>query len=153
MKFKYKPFFDLPESEGGSDVLPLLSVRLKNGRNELTVRCLVDSGASETLLSADIAELLGIDLTKAEEQSYIGIGETPIRGFSHKLMLKVSGFDEWIVVIAGFIPENEMPLLGHSGFFESYEVTFRAFYKSFEIKTPKKSAKPPEPPANQNLPA
>ena len=138
MKFKYKQFFDLPASEGG-DSLPLLSVRLKNGLNELTVRCLVDSGASETLLSADIAELLGIDPSQAKKQRYAGIGETPILGFRHKLLLKISGFDEWITINAGFIPENKMPLLGHSGFFENYEVTFQAYNQRFEVKKPKVS--------------
>ncbi len=97
----------------------------------------MDSGASETLLSTDIAELLGIDPSQAKEQRYSGIGETPILGFRHKLMLKISGFDEWIIINAGFIPENKMPLLGHSGFFENYEVTFRAYHQRFEVRKPK----------------
>ncbi len=101
---------------------------------------MVDSGASESLFSLDIAKLLEIDLAKAETQDYIGIGNIAITGFKSSIMLKLSGFDTWLSFEAGFVEQNEMPLLGHSGFFENYEVTFRAYQNSFEIKSKRSKA-------------
>ena len=76
---------------------------------------------------------MGIDLTKAKTREYEGIGDTKITGHICKVMLKVNKFNEWITVEAGFISNNEMLLLGQSGFFERYEITFRSFQNQFEI--------------------
>lgn len=137
MKFKYTPVFSSDDSTEETASLPLLKVTLRHGRKHLTVDCLVDSGASETLLNEDIAELLDIDLSKGETQQYSGIGENTIVGRRHELLLKVSVLDDWISINAGFVAQNDIPLLGHSGFFESFDITFRAHQKRFEIKRPK----------------
>ena len=121
--------------EGDLVKFPIVNVTLKNGRNKLDIKCLVDSGASESLFSIEIADLLGIDLAKSTRQNYTGIGDIRITGYKSEIQLKLSGFDTWITFEAGFTEKNEMPLLGHSGFFENYEVIFRAYQERFEIKS------------------
>lgn len=127
---------------------PMVNVTLKHGRHRINIDCLVDSGASESLFSTDIATVLGIDLTTAVRQEYLGIGNTVINGYKSKVSLKLSGFDKWIEFEAGFIPQNEMPLLGHSGFFEHYEITLRAYHNRLEIKSPNLRPTRPRKPRN-----
>jgi hypothetical protein len=45
--------------------------------NFVLLFCLVDSGASDIILNAQFAPLLGIDLTAAPSQEYQGIGDEP----------------------------------------------------------------------------
>lgn len=134
MKYKYGPFISQASGTGDVQTFPIVNVTLRNGRNQINIDCLIDSGASESLFNEDIAELLGIDLTKATPEKYVGIGDINIDGYKSSVMLKLSGFEKWIKFEAGFVSQNEMPLLGHSGFFENYEITFRAYQSRFEIK-------------------
>lgn len=135
MKYKYKPYANTTAANGELLTFPIVSVILKSGRTEISIECLVDSGASESLFSLDIARLLGVDLTKTQPQSYIGIGNISVPGYKSPVKLKLAGFDTWIAFDAGFIDQNEMPLLGHSGFFDNYEIIFRAYQNRFEIKS------------------
>lgn len=148
MKFKYKPFQNMMADNGDFLVFPLLQVTLKNGRESLSLDCLVDSGAGNCLFSTDIAQILGVDLSSAAKQEYYGIGNIAVTGYKSDIQLKVSGFEKWITIEAGFVDQNEMPLLGHSGFFENYEVIFRAYHNRFEIKS--SGMRPPRPKKPRN---
>jgi len=134
MKFKYRAFKNLanPKIEYGK--MPLLRVILKNGLKTFPLECLVDSGASTSLISYDIAAILDIDVTALTVQEYEGIGNTTVTGYIGKLELKVEGFDEWITIETGFTPNDDFPVLGHSGFFDAYEITFRTYQQKFELK-------------------
>ena len=134
MKVKYKPHKNLVDADGDYLTFPLLHVRLKHGRQTIDLECLVDSGATDSLFSDDIAEALGIDLRRAEKRIYYGLGDRVVEGRLHTIKLNVAGFAQWDTFKAGFIPKNEMPLLGQSGFFDLYEITFRKFQNRFEIK-------------------
>jgi hypothetical protein len=81
MKFKYRAFKNLanPKIEYGK--MPLLRVILKNGLKTFPLECLVDSGASTSLVSYDIAAVLGIDVTALTVQEYEGIGNTTVTGY------------------------------------------------------------------------
>lgn len=137
MKYRYRPYADQRFPNGDLIVFPLVNLTLKKGRRTLSIDCLVDSGASQSLFNTDIAELLEIDLTKAARQNYVGIGNNTLEGYRSSVSLKLSGFDTWVTFEAGFVEQNEMPLLGHAGFFENYEITFRAYQNRFEIKSAK----------------
>lgn len=134
MKFKYRAYRNLTSPNVAYGKMPLLQVRLKHGQKYIDLDCLVDSGAGDCLFSTDIADVLGIDLKAAETREYYGIGEIAVTGFVYPVLLNIKGFDEWITIDAGFINENEMPLLGQSGFFENYEIIFRSYQNRFEIK-------------------
>jgi hypothetical protein len=127
VKYKYKPYTSV---SGDLLTFPIVNVTLTHGRKRINIDCLVDSGASESLFSFDIAALLGIDLNEATPQEYVGIGNVVLQGYKSGVQLKLTGFDKWITFEAGFIKQNEMPLLGHSGFFENFEITFRAIHRS-----------------------
>lgn len=134
MKFKYRAYKNLanPNTEYGK--MPLLRVILKNGLKTFPLECLVDSGASTSVVSYDIASILGIDVKTLPTQEYEGIGKTTVTGHIGKLQVKVEGFDEWITIEAGFTPNDDFSVLGHSGFFDAYEITFRTYQQRFELK-------------------
>src|SRR5437764_6722709 len=126
MRVKYRKYKRQDHSEFAK--LPLLHVRLKNGRNIVDLDCLVDSGASSSVLNTDIPEALEIDLTKAATASFEIVGGLTLTGTTHSVPLQVVGLDnDWIKIEAGFIAQDEVPILGHSGFFESYTITFRGY--------------------------
>lgn len=135
MKFRYKTYEDHTNDEGDLVLYPLVRVTLKHGRKSVELDCLVDSGASDSLFSVEIADALGIDLSKARQNIYLGIGETTVVGYKAMVQMRLSGFDQWISVSVGFTSQNDMSLLGHSGFFENYEITFRAYSNQLEIRS------------------
>ncbi len=96
MRYRYRTYENPSSTTGDSLTFPLVNVTIKKGRKTINIDCLVDSGASESLFSLDIAKLLEIDLAKAETQDYIGIGNIAITGFKSSIMLKLSGFDTWL---------------------------------------------------------
>ena len=120
---------------GGYVYLPLLTVRLFRGNSYNDVRCLMDSGADDCLFHASVARNLGINVTSGEPKDYIGIGGQAHEGYLHTVDLQIFGFNERVKIEAGFSEYVKISLLGQSGFFENYEVTFRGYRKSFEIKS------------------
>ena len=99
------------------------------------IRCLVDSGSDESLFHSSVAENLSIDLESGEPRTYYPVGLALIKGYAHTVELQVHGLNERITIVAGFTEASELCLLGQSGFFENYEITFRGFEKTFEIRS------------------
>jgi hypothetical protein len=137
MKYKYKFHQDPMDDDAHYKTYPLLNVTLRNGTNMISVSCLVDSGADISFFSTDIAHILGVDLTHLEIREITGIGNIDIQGRVAEVSIKLERFDKWITIDAVFIEDNGMPILGHSGFFENFEVTFRAYDNKFEVKSRK----------------
>lgn len=134
MKFDYAIFPDDTIPRGFVE-LPLLDVRLFYHGEHDDITCLVDSGADECIFHSSVAENLGITLERGEPRTYYPIGQQAIQGYVHTVELQIYGFGERIQIEAGFTEKNEFCLLGQSGFFENYEITFRGFEKSFEVRS------------------
>lgn len=137
MKFKYRY---LPASSGAGRTyirLPLLQVRLGSGANRTDVVCLIDSGAADCLFDRDVANDLGIALADSDEKrEYFGVGSQSVIGHIHTIQFQVQGFAEWIEIEVGFI-DAQLPyqLLGESGFFDNYEISFQRYRGRFEVKS------------------
>ncbi len=134
MKFKYTK---LPSNQHASGFIgvPLLQVRLSNGENQRVVRALLDTGADDSMFHSSVAQLLGIDLTSGEEKKYTGIGGQTVECYVHPVRLQVQGFNEWIELMAAFTDDNEIPILGQSGFFDNYQVVFERYRWRFEVRS------------------
>ena len=135
MKFKYRRFRDRTSPYRKFIKLPFIEVRLAYGSNHIDLDCLIDSGAGDCLFSADIADILGIDLENAEERKYIGIAEHSVVGRIHPVQMLVKGFSDWIEIEAAFLDINQLPLLGQRGFFDSYQITFEGYRGRFEVRS------------------
>jgi len=113
--------------------MPLLEVRLRNGGNYIDVDCLVDSGAVDSMFHTDFADELGVHLTNCEQRDYYAVDGNIMRGWVVPIQLEINGILHPIQIDVAFVEENEIPLLGQSGFFDSFEVRFRGFNGVFEI--------------------
>lgn len=135
MKFKYRRLRDKSGTALQHARLPLLPVRLAYGGRHIDLVCLIDSGAGDCLFDAEVADELGIDVESGEEREYFGFNGQGTIGYVHPVRLQVYGFSEWIDLSAGFIEGLPVSLLGQSGFFDSYEVSFMRYRGRFELKS------------------
>jgi len=105
--------------------------------NQTAIVGLVDTGATDCLFDRDIADDLGITLSSADAtREYVGVGGESVIGHVHRIKLQINGFSEWVEFDAAFI-DAKLPyqLLGESGFFDNFEVTFKRYRGRFEIKS------------------
>lgn len=127
---------------------PYLQVRFQYGGEQFDLDCVVDSGASDCVFPVDLADVLGIDLSCAPDKEYGAVGGGKLIGKLHTIDMQVAGLDDkWTTVLAGFLENEDTPILGRSGFFENYEVTFRHFDQNMEIISKKKRR--PKPPRSK----
>lgn len=99
---------------------------------------LVDSGADVSVLNIGVAELLGIDLSRAERQRTIGISGMQ-ETFVSTIEMQVEKQDERIKIPVQFIDSQYVDaLLGQEGFFDHYRIKFEKDHDTFEITPAKK---------------
>jgi predicted aspartyl protease len=137
MKFKYRYLRDSSGSGRNYIRLPLLQVQLGSGTNRTDVVGLVDTGATDCLFDRDVADALGITLTDSDpKREYFGVEGQPIFGHLHLIRFQIHGFSEWIEIEVGFV-DTKLPyqILGQSGFFDNYEISFQRYRGRFEIKS------------------
>jgi hypothetical protein len=107
--------------------------------NPVTCHCvllfgLVDSGASDIILNAQFAPLLGIDLTDAPVQEYQGIGDEPFQAYKHKVTIRLQAATEAFAVPCAFMSDLRIDcILGQNGFFDTHKIVFEKYHKRFAI--------------------
>ena len=112
--------------------VPMVFRNPKNGR-ELPIFCLVDSGASDTLINREIAESLGIEVKGGNPHSYGGIGGS-VKGYEHTITMRLAGDTrEFTIVCSVLALPSYDGLLGQRGFFDNYKVVFEKYKKRFEV--------------------
>ena len=109
--------------EKDNQYFPIIEVKLKNHKNELNVKALVDSGASFSVFHPEIARELGIDLEKGKKIYLTGIGGR-ILGYIHKVSVSIGNKDFICKII--FSPEFNVSfnLLGRDNFFIPFIISF-----------------------------
>ncbi len=123
--------FDYVERRGRP--YPLVPVTLR-AREELTLYALVDSGAVVSLFPEDVANAIGLDLSRGETLYLTGVGgyikgkhvpdvEVVIRAFRLRIP----------VVFVSYMP-IELAVLGRKGFFEAFEITFREWERKLIVE-------------------
>ena len=85
------------------------------------------------MFHTDFADELGIDLTNCAQHDYYAVDGNIMHGWVVPVQLEINGIAHSIQIDVAFVEENEIPLLGQSGFFDSFEVRFRGFNGVFEI--------------------
>jgi len=95
---------------------------------------LVDSGASDIILNAQFAPLLGIDLMAAPSQEYQGIGDEPFQAYKHRVTIRLQAASEAFTVQCAFMPDLRIDcILGQNGFFDTHKIVFEKYKKRFAI--------------------
>ena len=123
---------------------PIMAVRLSGPADTKLRDGLLDSGADDTVFSESLATLLGIDLRKADERQ-IGLAgrKAPVRCRYAPVELRITdGITEtyeWTAVIGFVSGRLHYNLLGHAGFLEFFDVTFRGRPDYEAVLTPTRS--------------
>ena len=73
----------------GNQYYPLIDIELTGPKGSLTVKALVDSGASLSVFRPEIANYLAIPIKKGEGLYFQGI-KGQIRGYLHRVPVRVS---------------------------------------------------------------
>jgi len=106
-----------------SQYFPIIKVKLKGPKEELTAEALIDSGASFSVFRSEVADYLGIPLEKGKTVFLTGIGGR-ILGYLHKIKVRV-GNENFVCKIV-FSKEYTVSLniLGRDNFFVPFLITF-----------------------------
>jgi Aspartyl protease len=135
MKYKYRKIPDDTDPSKRWTARPILQVRLYYGPNRQDIRCLVDSGADDCLFHTSVGDRLGIDVQAGRLKRFAGIAAGHfVEAYMHALQMQIQGFSEKIDLEAGFTDSEWVyGILGQSGFFANYRVTFERFRGRFEV--------------------
>lgn len=98
-------------------------------------QALLDTGADYNVFHADIAEYLGIKLTKGKSMRITGIGGDSLKGYQHQVSIKVGkNMVKTSIIFSRHIPNNATAVLGNQGFFNHFRVTFNYRDNTITIK-------------------
>lgn len=102
---------------------PVIKINIYHNTKLSLTSALVDSGASTSIFTKDIAESLGIKIEKGQEVFMNGVGGR-IKGYTHKLTLEIA--DKTIIAPIIFSYEYlvSFNLIGRDGIFENFKITF-----------------------------
>ncbi len=127
-----KKEFSYLEKDG--QFFPVIELTLKKAQREITVRALIDSGASFSVFRPEIAEELGITLERGKKIYLTGIGGR-ILGYLHNVPVCL-GNKNFICKIV-FSPEFTVSfnLLGRNNFFSPFVISFLEKNRQITIQT------------------
>ena len=120
---------------------PVLAVALLGGGGTVTRDCLLDTGADDTIFPDGLAVAAGIDLTTAPTGTATGVGTVPYPVRFAKVVLRITdGHEqrEWEGWVGFTTAPLRRPLLGHAGFLQFFDATFRGDAEIVEL-TPNSS--------------
>lgn len=138
MKF---PYIKLPLSDPKLKWVsrPYISIRLTGPKGTWEGYGLIDSGADRSLFNIQIAEKIGLNLTKSQTQNFGGIEGGNQEAKLSKIQLQVIGMDETIEIVAGFINSSGVSaILGQEGFFDNFRIKFEKDHGVVEVILVKK---------------
>lgn len=117
---------------------PIIPITIFHGDKSIDTLALIDSGADFCVFHKDIADLLGIDLSKLKKFPFSGINPSPTdpQGSFVDVELTIQGRKtiKTAVVFSGDISNNGYAILGQQGFFNNYKVCFDYVRKEIELK-------------------
>jgi hypothetical protein len=112
----------------------LTNIIASNGHLKMPLDMLVDSGGQDTLLHADFAPTLGIDLSKCKKRTLGGIAGT-VEGFVHPVTFTFQKPKDTFTVDVTFVPKlGTTSILGQIDFFPRYYVKFDRSTSGFFLK-------------------
>ena len=112
-----------PYLRKGNQSFPVVDIVLTVADRSLTVKALVDSGASYSVFLAEVLEYLGIPLMRGERLHLEGIGGR-ILGYRHRLAAQVGATRFLLTVVFSQELAVSFNLLGREDFFRQFLVTF-----------------------------
>jgi hypothetical protein len=114
----------------------MIEVRLSHGNKGITLLALIDSGADACLFHKSVADALEIDYKQGPSKEFSGISgpQAKVTAYFHQVHLTVSRLSS-IDLDVGFTDSDGVgALLGQSGSFDGFEITFQRFKDTIDIR-------------------
>lgn len=115
---------------------PVVRLGLKVGQKQIRTYALLDTGADFIYFGTKWADALGIDWQAAPQVPFSGVGTAENMGYAADVtLILLDDPYSWPARVV-FSPAMDMfgvPLLGHSGFFEHFEVRLKTGAREFRI--------------------
>lgn len=126
MKFPYRKY--------GIFYKPVVPVVFKYKDKSFPYQALIDTGADISIVHAEIAQQLGINLESGEKFPFGGICGNGV-GYIHKVDLEIGGhiIENIPIVFSNDISPYGFGILGHEGLFNKLKLLFEFGKKQFEI--------------------
>jgi hypothetical protein len=115
---------------------PVIAVALLTAHDTVTRDCLLDTGADDTIFPEDVATQLGIDLSNAPSGTASGVGLVASTVRYAKVTFRITdGHEqcEWEGWVGFTSARLHRPLLGHAGFLQFFDATFRGEAEIVEL--------------------
>lgn len=127
-----KKEFSYLEKDG--QFFPVIEITLKKAKREITVKALIDSGASFSVFRPEIAQELGINLIQGKKIYLTGIGGR-ILGYLHNVSVQLG--DRTFICKIIFSSEFTVSfnLLGRNNFFFPFVISFSEKNRQIAIQT------------------
>lgn len=114
---------------------PVIPIEVQFKNRVVPYEVLVDSGADFCIFDAQIADILGINVTSGEGRKVGGITGAAETYYVHPVSIKVGGWSYDIKV--GFLPniaKMGYGVVGQKGFFDIFVVKFDLLKEEIELK-------------------
>lgn len=115
--------FVFPYGEKEGRQYPLVDITLSHQKNSLTVRALVDSGATFSVFRPEIADFLKIKIEKGQQMYLEGVGGR-ILGYLHTVKVAVGGKSFPCKFVFSREFTVSLNILGRDNFFSEFLITF-----------------------------
>lgn len=116
------PTFPYRANEKGG-TFPVIPLTVISGQVKKEFFALVDSGATVSVFRPEVAESLGIEITKGQEIYLGGVGGR-IKGYLHKLETEIAGKIFSCPIVFSHEYLVSFNLLGREAFFEQFRIIF-----------------------------
>ena len=133
MKFEYLTDVNSKTTSGQSKKRPVVEITISHGSKSREYLAVIDSGADVTTMSAEGAEVFGIDLSTCVRQRLLGISGVPQDSYVGYLDISVKKLNETLKLPVMFTEANIPILLGQEGFFDQYRIKFEKDHDIFEV--------------------
>jgi len=124
LTFKYKNF---ERPDGSSSYGPYIPLTIKGPEASIDMLFLLDSGADYTVIPIELAEILGLDLSKPKERTS-GVGGKIYTKLSDMVVELKNAHEKYTFKIPIHVilkkNSNVPPLLGRASFFNKFQITF-----------------------------
>ena len=133
MMFRYK---SIKRPNGPPIKSPSIPVTIIGPKESLELIALVDSGADISVIPKEVAEVLGLDLS-GEIQPALGVGGSIKTVPSHVSLVVERGHERYrlnIPIKVALDQQDIPPILGRTGFFEEFEITFNELEEKIYLK-------------------
>lgn len=102
---------------------PVIDLTLYYSKKSLTLKALVDSGASFSIFRPEIAEYFGIKIEKGKPLYLEGIGGR-ILGYLHNILVEVGNKKFRCQIVFSYEYNVSLNLIGRENFFPYFKITF-----------------------------